>query len=110
MRVTIKQFFFLDATVYPDILFGMVNREFLGHCEHRALGGGVRQLWGGSADAAHEGGGVDDRAAASSPECRHSIFASKEDPFDIDIHSQVPDILFSVLGVAVVSVHDPCTM
>ena len=44
------------------------------------------------------------------PHGEDSVFGSPPDAFDVDLHGQVPDLLFGVQGVVVCRVHDPCVV
>lgn len=44
------------------------------------------------------------------PHGEDGVFGSPPDAFDVDLHGQVPDLLFGVQGVVVCGVHDPCVV
>ena len=88
-------------SVEAEALAGVDNGELAGHGENGALGGCVGELGGGGTNKCNHGCGVDDAALGLLvlAEGKDSVLAAEPHALDVDVLSQVPDLLGGVDGV-----------
>lgn len=94
--------------VESESLAGMHDRQLPGHGEHGSLAGGICKLWGSAANKSNDTSSVDDASLGLLVLAKtgDGMLASEPDTLDVDVLSQVPDLLGGVEGVCVVCVHD----
>jgi hypothetical protein len=94
--------------VESETLTSVDNSQLTGHGKNSTLGSGVCQLRGGRTDKGDDGGSVDDGTLGLLVLAHgdDSVLATVPDTLNVDVLGEVPDLLWGVDSIGVISVHD----
>lgn len=98
--------------VEAEALACVHHGELSGQRQHGALGGRVGQLWGGTANQCNDGRRVDDATLCLlvTAQGQNGVLGAEPDALDVDVHGQVPNVLWRANSIVVLGVHDACVV
>ena len=88
----------------------MNNCQLSRHGQNRSFARSVRKLWRGTPDQSHYTCRIDDAALGffMFSQAQDCMFTAIPDTLDVDIVRQIPNLLWSVNGICIITVHDAC--